>query len=677
MKTGSKRCSNRLNVMKKKIPLRHRPWFEFLSSMRFAVALLTLLAIASMIGTVLQQNQPMTDYVVKFGPFWFPIFKTLGLFDVYAAPWFVVILLFLVVSISLCVWRHTPAFLRQMRSFRLNASAKSLAAMKHTVLLEGELPVAVLQRYWQVQGFQVKTQAHADGSVMVAAKKGSASKLGYIFAHVAIVVICIGGLIDSNMDLNWGRLLGNIVPDNQTILAKDFAPEARLDAKTLSFRGNVTIAEGQATDVVFLNAGDGLVVQDLPFVVQLERFHVDFYETGMPKNFASDLLITDKQSGQTEQATIKVNQPFIQDGVAIFQSSFGDGGSDLVLQAWDVRRPWANSASVQAKSLQNLPLVLDNQDYQIELEQLRVLNVEDANDTPASVLKPVMHDVRNVNSAQTLHNVGPTITYKVRNTTGVAHEYLSYMLPLTREGERYFVIGERASVAEDYRWVKLPADQEGELKTVMWLRQGFANPAVRDKAVAAALQDMDTATAARLKPVVEQVLHLFSQGGYVALNGFVATNFTATEQPHMQKLFTDILQISSVVVLNEVLQANGEAAWQDTPERAHFMAMALEGLTDFSQMQAPIYLQLTDFKQVQASGLQMAKSPGRYWVYLGSLLLILGTVCMFYVREKRVWVWIAKGSMRVAMSANKDSGTEIQLAEHVQRLQKLQQDLSS
>lgn len=46
-----------------------RPWFAFFSSMRFAVALLSLLGIASVIGTVLQQNQPQTDYLVKFGPF--------------------------------------------------------------------------------------------------------------------------------------------------------------------------------------------------------------------------------------------------------------------------------------------------------------------------------------------------------------------------------------------------------------------------------------------------------------------------------------------------------------------------------------------------------------------------------------------------------------------------------
>lgn len=118
--------------MTKKIPLIRRPWFAFLSSMRFAVALLCVLGIASIIGTVLQQNQPMANYVVKFGPFWTQIFQFLGLFDVYASGWFVLIMLFLVISTALCLWRNIPPFLREMKSFRIQASKQSLAAMRHS-----------------------------------------------------------------------------------------------------------------------------------------------------------------------------------------------------------------------------------------------------------------------------------------------------------------------------------------------------------------------------------------------------------------------------------------------------------------------------------------------------------------------------------------------------------------
>ena len=48
---------------------------ELLSSMRFAISLLSVIAIASVIGTVVTQNEPLSNYVNQFGPFWFEIFR--------------------------------------------------------------------------------------------------------------------------------------------------------------------------------------------------------------------------------------------------------------------------------------------------------------------------------------------------------------------------------------------------------------------------------------------------------------------------------------------------------------------------------------------------------------------------------------------------------------------------
>ncbi|AEG67814.1 cytochrome c biogenesis protein [Ralstonia solanacearum Po82] len=53
-----------------------------------------------------------------------------------------------------------------------------------------------------------------------------------------------------------------------------------------------------------------------------------------------------------------------------------------------------------------------------------------------------------------------------------------------------------------------------------------------------------------------------------------------------------------------------------------------------------MYLQLVDFQQVQASVFQLTRAPGKNIVYLGSLLLVLGVFSMFYVRERRWWLWI-------------------------------------
>lgn len=69
--------------------------------MRFSISLLTVICIASVIGTVLKQQEPYGNYVNQFGPFWAEVFGDLHLYAVYSAWWFLLILAFLVVSTSL------------------------------------------------------------------------------------------------------------------------------------------------------------------------------------------------------------------------------------------------------------------------------------------------------------------------------------------------------------------------------------------------------------------------------------------------------------------------------------------------------------------------------------------------------------------------------------------------
>ena len=69
--------------------------------------------------------------------------------------------------------------------------------------------------------------------------------------------------------------------------------------------------------------------------------------------------------------------------------------------------------------------------------------------------------------------------------------------------------------------------------------------------------------------------------------------------------------------------------------------LAVLALSDVNAYPAPLALQLQDFTQVQASVFQVARAPGKNVVYLGCLLLILGVFAMLYVRERRLWIWLA------------------------------------
>jgi len=142
--------------------------YELFSAMRFAVSLLTVLGIASIIGTVLKQNEPYANYVVEFGQFWFGFFETLGLYDVYHSVWFLAILLFLVAFTSLCIYRNSPLMLRELRTFHEHATENSLRnfSHQHEYALTGSVEETVkgLAGFLATRGFRHKVVAHRDGS---------------------------------------------------------------------------------------------------------------------------------------------------------------------------------------------------------------------------------------------------------------------------------------------------------------------------------------------------------------------------------------------------------------------------------------------------------------------------------------------------------------------------------
>jgi len=166
-----------------------------LSSMRFAIALLSIICIASVIGTVLRQHEPAVNYVNQFGPFWAQLFLVLKLNAVYSAWWFLLILAFLVTSTSLCIAKHAPKYLADLRHYKENLRVQSLQAFHHQASAHlAETPVQAAQRVGAQlagSGWKVRLQERSDGW-MVAAKAGAAHKIGYLAAHSAIVLICLG-----------------------------------------------------------------------------------------------------------------------------------------------------------------------------------------------------------------------------------------------------------------------------------------------------------------------------------------------------------------------------------------------------------------------------------------------------------------------------------------------------
>ena len=104
-----------------------------------------------------------------------------------------------------------------------------------------------------------------------------------------------------------------------------------------------------------------------------------------------------------------------------------------------------------------------------------------------------------------------------------------------------------------------------------------------------------------------------------------------------------------------------------------FMTQAVLSLSDAQIYPAPLAFELKDFTQVQASVFQVARAPGKNVVYLGCALLILGVFAMLYVRERRLWVWLAPsaGGAQATMALSTNRKTMDGDQEFVQLAQKL------
>ncbi len=653
-------------------------WVELLSSMRFAIALLTVICIASVIGTVVKQHEPANNYVNQFGPFWADVFASASLFTVYSAWWFLLILAFLVVSTSLCIARNTPKIFADFKAYKENIREQSLKAFPNRAENTlGESPEAAANRMGQAllgSGWKVKLQSRATANGtgwMLAAKKGAANKLGYLAAHSAIVLVCIGGLLDGDLMVRAQMWFNDKTPFMGSGLIADVPEQHRLSSSNPTFRGNLMVTEGAVAGTAVLAQPQGVILQDLPFSVELKKFVVEYYETGMPKLFASDIVIQDLETGESKEARVEVNHPAYHRGIAIYQSSFDDGGSKVVLQAMPLGtavKPFEVSGNIGG----SVNLTNGAQDLALEFTGLRVINVE--NFAAESAVTGV--DVRKVDLRQAiesrlgagnktvtnkeLRNVGPSVSYKLRDAAGQAIEYNNYMLPVDLDGQRMFLLGMRETPSEPMRYLRIPVDENDGLEGFVRLRTALADPVLRQEAVrryVAAAVDRDRPDLAQaLTASGNRALGLFAGteasstpaapgmppilGGLPAVSSFLDENVPEAERERASDVLVRILNGALFELMQLSREREGLKPLPRDEKTQAFMTQSVLSLSDSFFYPAPMVFMLKDFEHVQASVFQVARAPGQNIVYLGCLLLIVGIFAMLYVRERRVWVWL-------------------------------------
>jgi len=627
---------------------------EFLSSMNLAITLLVVLAVASVIGTVLQQNQPYPDYIIKFGPFWFDLFRQLGLYDVYGTGWFIGILAFLVLSTSVCIYRQTPILWREMTRFRTRVRLDSLRGIHQRAEWrwpnqQPDTALPAIRHVLQTRGYRWRVADHGDHRV-IAAVKGRFNRLGYLLTHAAIVVIGVGGLLDGNLWLKLKEWRGELRIETRDLAARDIPPESRLTPSAIpAFRGNVMLPEGSAANFVFLRVRDGFVLQELPFAIELKEFQVAYYDTGQPKSFVSQVRIHDQEhlGDQPLEATIRVNHPLVYRGYAIYQSDFGDGGSKLEMQAWPLAASRPEPVAARGEVSGTLKVGGSGEALTLELDDFRLFNL-----LPEPDAQP---------GARQFRNFGPSFGFKLRDATGEAREYFNYMAPVQMEGRWFYVSGMRARPGDPLAYLHIPADAKSSperflrfnarLRDRDWLRGWFERSATLG----------ETAEFQRdFNRVRLSLIELVTQGGFNAVAERAKTVVPADRLQEATTLYLNIVRDTLAEVFVEVLREEGMAVEQGIDEREEaFFNDAVSALAALANYGSPFYLQLTNFQQVEASGLQITRSSGAVVVYSGFALLTIGVFVMFYTSYRRLWIWLA----------NEEGATQLALAGMVNRRQ--------
>ncbi|HWG95276.1 MAG TPA: cytochrome c biogenesis protein ResB [Mycobacteriales bacterium] len=254
-----------------------------LTSMRTALLLLFLLALAAVPGAFLPQrglNPVLVQEYYAENPVLAPWLDRLSLFDVYAAPWFAAIYLLLFVSLIGCIVPRTRLHLRALRTPPPPAPARLDRLPVSERWTTDDAPDAVLDDARRaLKGWRTVRSGDA-----VSAERGYLRETGNLLFHVSLVALLAG--------VGLGGLFG--------------------------FQGSVLVVEGKSfssTAALYddLEPGRRFSPEDLvPFGLTLEDFRATFSETGRPLTFAADITWTPDAGdpdAPREDYALRVNHP--------------------------------------------------------------------------------------------------------------------------------------------------------------------------------------------------------------------------------------------------------------------------------------------------------------------------------------------------------------------------------
>lgn len=271
-----------------------------LTSMRIALFLLFLLALASVPGSLFPQRGTAPAKVSQYiqaHPKAGPLLDRFHMFDVFASPWFAAIYLLLFISLAGCViprlvdyWnelrREPPAAPKNLSRLGVYESWRSVAEPTGVVT-----ETALL---WRKKGWRVRT-----GADYVSAERGYFREFGNLLFHLSLLVLLVA--------VGAGSSYG--------------------------FRGTVIVREGYGfadniTQYDSFTPGRAYSVSSLPpFSFTLTKFHAAYQiggmQAGAAREFHANVLVKSSPNAQAKSVRVEVNEPLRVDDVTVYLVGHG------------------------------------------------------------------------------------------------------------------------------------------------------------------------------------------------------------------------------------------------------------------------------------------------------------------------------------------------------------------
>ncbi len=279
--------------------------WDFFASLKLTIITLILLAVTSIIGTVIQQNKAPQEYIQVYGEKTYQIFEALQFTDMYHSWWFLLLLEIFSLNLVTCSAKRFPRVWKLATAKMIPADEgqwKTLSSVReYRAKIDAEeasrrVAASLKSRFGEPEVIK------KDGATHLLVQKGAWSRFGVYVTHLSILVIFIGAII--------GNLWG--------------------------FKAYVNIEEGTSTDRVWIPGQNQPLA--LGFSVRCDDFDVTYYEgSNRPKEFMSILDVIDGGQEVISDRKIIVNDPVSYKGITFYQSSYGQAGQPTVRMKVKVR----------------------------------------------------------------------------------------------------------------------------------------------------------------------------------------------------------------------------------------------------------------------------------------------------------------------------------------------------